>query len=82
MWWVAAIRQSGGVNRSVGATLELDVHSHARLAVQIGVAHPAVYSAAESIEIALDGVEVRYKELASPHVRRGLMLYRLARIDA
>jgi transglutaminase-like putative cysteine protease len=61
------IRQSEGVDRTVGATLEVTVQAPARLAVQLAVADPAGYCAVETTEITLDAGEVTYQELAAPH---------------
>jgi transglutaminase-like putative cysteine protease len=59
--------QSGGVKRTVTASLDIDVPSPARLAVQVAVADPVAYGAEETIGIALDGVEAEWSELCAPH---------------
>jgi transglutaminase-like putative cysteine protease len=55
------------MNRVVTTTLEVNVLSPARLAVQVGVADPTAYCAEETIEVTLDGVEARWTELGAPH---------------
>jgi transglutaminase-like putative cysteine protease len=55
------------VNRIVTSSLRIGVPSPARLAVQLAVAHPKLCSAEETITVALDGVEIRWRELDAPH---------------
>jgi transglutaminase-like putative cysteine protease len=55
------------MNRTVTATLEVNVPSPARLAIQVGVADPEGYRADETITITLDGVESQWSQLCAPH---------------
>ncbi len=57
-----------GVRRVVSSVLEVNVLSPARLAVQVGVADPDGYGAAEeTIDITLDGAAASWKELSAPY---------------
>jgi transglutaminase-like putative cysteine protease len=51
----------------VTASLEIGVSAPARLAMQVAVASPELYSADETTEISLDGAEVPWRELDAPH---------------
>jgi transglutaminase-like putative cysteine protease len=51
----------------VTASLEIGVSGPARLAVQVAVASPEAYPADETVDISLDGAEIRWSELAAPH---------------
>jgi transglutaminase-like putative cysteine protease len=58
----------------VATALEVGVQSPARLAVQVGAADPAVYSADEVVAITLDGVAWPWRELRAPHGGRIWMI--------
>jgi transglutaminase-like putative cysteine protease len=55
------------VNRIVTSSLRIGVASPARLAVQVAVAAPEFCGAEETITIAVDGVEIQWRELDAPH---------------
>jgi transglutaminase-like putative cysteine protease len=55
------------MNRTVTASLELNVPAPARLAVQVAVADPDGYRAEETIAMTLDDHEVQWRQLSAPH---------------
>jgi hypothetical protein len=55
------------MNRTVSASLEVNVASPARVAFQVGVADPEGYRAEETVSFALDGAELPWTELGAPH---------------
>jgi hypothetical protein len=55
------------MNRTVTASLEVNVPSPARLAFQMAVADPEGYRAEETITMTLDGDEGHWRQLDAPH---------------
>jgi transglutaminase-like putative cysteine protease len=55
------------MNRTVTASLEVNVPSPARLAVQVAVADPEGYRAEETVGITIDGEEGQWSQLDAPH---------------
>jgi transglutaminase-like putative cysteine protease len=62
------------VKRVVNVQLDVSVYSPARLAIQVGAADPASLTAAEQIEITLDGQPTSWRELDAPHGGRVWLL--------
>jgi transglutaminase-like putative cysteine protease len=54
------------MDRTVTASLQMEVVGRARLAVQVAVAYPEFCAADEAVAIALDGKEMSRRELAAP----------------
>lgn len=55
------------MTRTVGATLDVTVEAHARLAVQVAVADAPALAAQETIDITLDGRPATWRPLDAPH---------------
>src|ERR1039458_1434957 len=55
------------MNRTVTASLEVNVPAPARLAVQVAVADPDGYRAEETMAMTLDDHEVQWRRLGAPH---------------
>jgi transglutaminase-like putative cysteine protease len=55
------------MNRTVTASLEVNLLSPARLAFQVAVADPEGYRAEETIAMTLDGEEGQWRQLDAPH---------------
>ena len=58
------------MNRTVTASLEVNVLAPARLAVQVAVADPDGYRADETITMTLDDHGVQWSQLGAPHSGR------------
>jgi transglutaminase-like putative cysteine protease len=62
------------MRREVAASLEIDVATTSRLAIQVAVADPADYDAQEATRVSLDDADLPWNELASAHGGRIMLL--------